>query len=263
MCRSFPVIFLSGAGGGQPDFGDFIIGRAHLLKCEIISYPTWRRYIERGFSADTLIEELAREIMRRIPQGPIRLIGLSIGGHLGYAAALRLQAVGREIAGFCAIDTFMSVSVEPSVGWKGRAIMQSFHLLRKGHIWQLGRFARSKLWRALLRLAGSRLPDLLRGFPLSGRLALLDEVLEEELTMRLMIRELAPWLAAVDRPPVPLIAPALLLRVQATAQDDAQWRRRCPQMEILEVSGHHHNLFEPENIGSLREALANGTRNWR
>ena len=46
---------------------------------------------------------MSAEIDARIPYGPIRLVGLSMGGHFAYAAALRLQGMGREIAGFCAI----------------------------------------------------------------------------------------------------------------------------------------------------------------
>jgi thioesterase domain-containing protein len=261
-----PVIVLSGAGGGKPDFSDFAAGRGQRLICEVVSYPGWQRYIENGFSAETLIEDLTATIAQKVPHGPIRLIGLSIGGHLCYAAALRLQEYGREIGGFCAIDSFMTVSPAPSAGWKLRAMTEGLELIRKGRIRELARFARSKVWRAILRLVGARLADLLRRFTPSGQLpslALLDPILEEELTMRLMIRELAPWLASIDRKPTVLMAPALLLRAPSTARDDAIWRRRCPQMKILEISGQHHNLFEPENIGSLRDAFAAGTRNWR
>jgi thioesterase domain-containing protein len=263
MSDSFTAIFLAGAGGGSPDLSNFTIGRGHALSYQVMAYPRWQRYLEKAFSADALVEDLAHEIAAKVPQGPIRLIGLSIGGHLGYAVALQLQTLGREIGGFCAIDTFMSVSSEPSAGWKRRAALQALQLVRKRRARELVRFARSRVWRALLRLAGGRLPDLLGG-PV-GRLpaiALLDPLLEEELTMRLMARELAPWIAAIDRNPIPLIAPSILLRCQSTAPDDGAWRRRCPKIEIFEISGQHHNLFDAENIDSLREAFAAGTVNW-
>lgn len=262
---SFPVIVLSGAGGGRPDLSNFETGQGRRVICEFVSYPGWQRYVEQGFSAETLIDDLTVAIAKRVPRGPIRLIGLSIGGHLGYASALRLQAIGRDIAGFCAIDSFMTVTSAPSVGWRLRAITQGVGLIRKARMREFARFVRSKAWRALLRLGGARLPDLLLRFTSSGRLpgiALLDPILEEELTMRLMIRELAPWLASIDRNPMALMAPTLLLRVRSTACDDAKWRRRCPQMKILEISGQHHSLFEPENVGSLRQAFGNGTHNW-
>jgi thioesterase domain-containing protein len=81
--------------------------------------------------------------------------------------------------------------------------------------------------------------------------------------MRLLVRETAPWIGSLDREPVALRAPAVLLRTRLTAGDDAAWRRRCPNIEIFEIAGQHHTLFEPENIGALREAFVAATPGWR
>src|ERR1700687_2424355 len=96
---SSPVIFLSGAGGGAPDLDVFRAGVNDVTRFEVIGYPDWRRYVADGFSAEVLVAALAAQIATTIPRGPIRIVGLSIGGHFGYAAALHLQAMGREIAG--------------------------------------------------------------------------------------------------------------------------------------------------------------------
>jgi thioesterase domain-containing protein len=261
-----PVMFLSGAGGGAPDLDVFRAGVDDTTRFEVIGYPGWQRYVADGFSAEVLIADLAAQIVARVPHGPVRIVGLSIGGHFGYAIGLHLEAMGREIAGLCAIDSFMITSSGPSAGWKGRALEQGFELLRKRRIGEFTRFLRSKLWRALVRLAGSRLPGLLQRFSSSGRLpsvSALDPVFEEELSMRLLVREVAPWIASLDREPVALKAPAVLLRTRLTASDDASWLRRCPNIEILEITGQHHTLFDPENIGSLREAFITATRHWR
>jgi len=213
-----------------------------------------------------LIADLAAQIATRVPRGPIRIVGLSIGGHFGYAAALGLESMGREIAGFCAIDTFMSTSSEATAGWKGRALAQGTELLRGRRFGELLRFVRSKFWRALVRLAGGRLPSLLKRFSSSSRPSLgltFDPIFEEELSMRLLIREAAPWIASLDREPIPLKAPAILLRTDRTASDDAAWRRRCPNIEIFAIPGQHHSLFEPENVGSLHEVFVSKTRDWR
>jgi thioesterase domain-containing protein len=266
MVSSSPVIFLSGAGGGAPDFDVFRDGACDTTCFEVIGYPGWRRYIAGGLSAEVLIADLAAQVVAKVPQGPIRIVGLSIGGHLGYATGLHLQAMGREIAGLCAIDSFMFASSGPVTGWKGRALEQGFELLRKRRIGEFARFLRSKFWRATLRLAGGRLPDLLERFSSSSWLpsiSNIDPSFEAELSMRLLIRETAPWLASLDREPVALAAPATLLRTALTAGDDAAWRRRCPRLEIFEIEGQHHTLFEPENVGSLREAFITGTRGWR
>ena len=244
------IIFLPGAGGGSPDLAVFGAAFGHEIRCETIEYPGWRRYVADGFSAPVLIADLVAEIVARVPRGPIRIIGNSIGGHFGYAAALHLQASGREIAGFCAIDTFMVSSAAPSTGWKGRALSRGWELLRRRRTAEFTRFLRSRFWRALLRLPRGFLPGLFRRFSVSGRLPAilaLDPIFESELSMRLLIRLAAPWIASLDREPTVLNAPAILLRTRITATDDAAWRRRCPGIRIIEVPGQHHSLFEPEN----------------
>lgn len=263
---SYPIIFLSGAGGGTPDFAAFSTRPDDTGRFVPIAYPDWRRSAAEGFSADGLIVELAEQILTKVPQGPIYIVGLSIGGHFGYAAALRLQEMGREIAGLCAIDSFMIISAEPSAGWQGRALAEGLQLLRERRFSEFIRFVRSKFWRALLRLAGGHLPRLFQAFSSSGKLPSvsgLDPILEKELTMRLLVRETAPWIASLDREPVALNAPTVLLRTGLTAGDDEAWRRRCPNIEIFEITGQHHTLFEAENIGSLREAFLTATRDWR
>jgi thioesterase domain-containing protein len=262
---SCPIIVLSGAGGGAPNLAALTGSPEDANRFKTIGYPGWQRYVAGGFSAESFISELTAQIATQVPRGPICIVGLSIGGHFGYAAALRLQASGREIAGLCAIDTFMIASAKPSAGWKGRALAQGWELMRKRRIGELMLFMRSKFWRALLRFSGNRLPSLVQRFALFHRLpsvSILDPMLEEELSMRLLIREVAPWIASLDREPTALEAPATLLRTAFTAGDDAAWRRRCPNIEIFEISGQHHTLFEPENIASLREAFVTATRAW-
>lgn len=226
-----------------------------------IDYPGWQRYVTTGFSANALIVELAAEIDSRVPTGPIRLVGLSMGGHFGYAAALQLQAMGREVSGFCAIDSFMIDTAEPTEGWLGRALGEGLELLRGGRIAPFLQFARSRFWRALLRLSGERLNEFCLSGWLPG-LAKIDPILRKELRMRLLVREVAPWLAALDDEPVVLRVPAILLRTSLTACDDAAWRRRCPDIQILELPGQHHTLFEAENGAALRDAFITGTSEW-
>ena len=256
------TIVFPGAGGDASP----AIWTALGPRFETIGYPGWQRYIAHDFSAEVLIADFAEQIVSRVPQGPIHIVGISIGGHFGYAVALRLQASGREFAGFCAIDTFMIASAAPSPGWALRAMTWGLDLLRKRRIGEFTRFLRTRFWRALLRLAGSRLPNLLLKFTSSGRLPpvfALDPIFEKELRMRLLIRATAPWIASLDREAVPLRAPAILMRTQLTAGDDAAWRCRCPNIEIFEIPGQHHTLFEPENIGPLRAVFFTATHNWK
>jgi thioesterase domain-containing protein len=260
-----PVIVVPAASGAAPNLTGFRVGISDATRFETLAYPGWQRYVANGFSAEVLIADLAAQITMKVPQGKIRIVGVSIGGHFGYATALHLNAIGREIAGFCAIDTFMISSSEPSTGWIGRALSEGLELLGKRRIGEFIRFARSKLWRSLLRLAGSRLPNLLCRFGSAGRLPsalAFDPIFEEELSMRLLIREVAPWIASLDLKPVALKAPAILIRSRISASSDVAWRRRCPNIQIFEIPGQHQTLFEPENIETLRETFITATAEW-
>lgn len=259
------VILLSGAGGGFPDPNLFCSGRDHLARFETLGYPGWRHYVETGLSANKLIQYLVAQIAIRVPRGPIRIIGISIGGHFGYAAALELQACGRTIAGFCAIDTFTMSSAGPGAGWRRRALLRGLTLLHDRRLREFFRFLRSRFWRALLRLAGGRLPSLLRRYTSSARLPWflsVDPIFEEELNMRLLIQQAAPWILALDREPVALTAPAVLLRTRHFGADDAVWHRRCPGIRIVEIPGDHQTLFDPANVDLFRETFAMATREW-
>ena len=264
MTASIPIVFLSGAGGGAPDLELFRDGTGDPTRVEVIDYPGWRRYVAEGCSADGLIDDLAAEIAQRIPTGPIRIVGFSIGGHFGYAVAHRLLAQGRAIAGLCAIDSTMIETSAPSAGWRGRALEQALELLGELRLGDLARFMRSKFWRALLRALGDRLPATARRY--AAGLSLVcrcDPILEHELSMRLLIRLAAPWMASLDRNPVALNAPAILLRTELAANDDEAWRRRCPDIEIFEISGKHYNMLESGNLDKLHEIFIRATRSWR
>jgi thioesterase domain-containing protein len=260
MKNRCPVIFLPGAGGGDPDFSLWRLAPEDEQEFQAIAYPGWRRYIAPDFSAQALLTELTDEVERRVPTGHIVLLGLSLGGHFCYAMAFELLSRGREVAGVGLIDSFMVDSGGPRKGWVGRAVVDALEPLRRGQAGEFLRHLLSKVYRALLRLAGARLAVLLRRWP--GLVA--DPLLESEINMRLLLRETGPWVASLDREPRPLPVPVALLRMALTAGDDATWRRRCPAIQILELRGGGHNtLFEPEYVAGLRAAFNKVRRDWR
>ena len=259
------LVLLPGAGNHTPDPSVF---RTHVddpTSFEIIRYPGWRRYVEKDFSANSLVEELANEIARRTGRGPIRIIGMSIGGHLGYAAALKLESSGRRVDGLCAIDSFMVSNASPSPGWTKRAFGRGVQLLRKRRTGDFVQYLRSLFWRTVVRSTGARLTPLCDFMATHGAASLLsaDHLLEEELSMRLLLRHVNPWIPSLDLIPTALKAPTILLRTQATAVHDKAWRKRCPNIRILEIAGQHGSLFEAENVGSLNRAFVAATFDWR
>ncbi len=246
---------LAGAGGGAIDPKLFCSTPDEAAQISAIFCPGWRRYVEEDFSAEKLVEELAAQIATRTTDGPIRIIGASLGGHLGYAAALRLQTSGREIRGFCAIDAFAVTSAATSAGWTSRAFRAAAELLGEQRLPEFSRFAKSRFWRAALQLSGDHLKGLVRKAAPSGRLPKIfdvDPLFEEELSMRLLVRAVAPWVAALDDDPAPLRAPGIFMRTASAARADLLWRRRCPQLKVVEIGGDHDTMFSPENASSFR-----------
>jgi len=261
----FPIAILSGAGGEAPVPRAFGATDAELRRLEPVLYPGWKRYVDEDFSADWLIDDLAAAIARRAAGGKVGVVGISLGGHLGYAVALRLQEMGVDIAGFCAIDSFMVSSDAAKPGWRGRFVGRVVALLRSRSFGELAVFLRLMSWRGLIRLFGASAPALLRQLRdyrgLSVALAF-DPILEKEVTLRLLLREIAPWLARLDRQPTALSVPATHLRSRHTEGDDLSWRRRCPNMKFVEIAGDHETLFESETVDAFRAAFLQATRGW-
>jgi thioesterase domain-containing protein len=264
-----PVIFIPGAR----EYVSILLDLTALFRkikgestcLQSLTYPDWRRLVSDGFSAEVLVSELVDQIVAKIPEGPVWIVGFSIGGHFAYASALRLQAMGREIAGLCVIDTYMVASAKLRPGWKKRNLQDVLRLWRQGRLPELGIFLREKLWRIQLRLLLSRSPALLRILARSkicDAFTALDPLLEPELSQYLLIRESADWIASLDRDPVPLNAPSSLIRTQETAGDSSAWRRRCPNIETIDTDGDHSTVLHRDYAGSLRNALVAATRNW-
>lgn len=258
-----PVVMLSGAGGGSPNSEPFRAGFDVGTTFEVISYPSWRRYLENAPCFDTLIDDLSGQIRDRVPEGPIQIIGISIGGHLGYVIATKLQEYGRDISSFCAVDAFAVHSTAASAGWFGRAMCLCAGLLAKRKFAELALVIRSRFWRAVLRLCRTRLINVIRileAYGLTDSLLKADPLLEGELNMRLLIQLTAPSLAQIDREPKILRTSAILLRTALTIDSDDSWRRRCPEIRIYEIPGDHLTMLEAQNISAISSVFSAAMR---
>jgi thioesterase domain-containing protein len=257
ISSSSTIIFFPGAGGEVPNLIGFEGGENRRF--EAVHYPEWRHFGVVEFTVETFMENLETQIETKAPIGSIQIVGYSIGAHLGYLTALRLRAKGRQITGFCVLDSFMIESVSPSPGWQRRALGQATAIIRTGRVGDFGPFVRSKLYRALLRLSPRRLPNLLcRIDPvgLLGRVVISDQVLCKELRIHFLVRKVVLWFREIDSCVTGLYVPTIVLRTKENFKYDQAWRRRCPNLQIIEIPGQHQNLFNSENIGNLRSTFA-------
>ena len=262
--ESFRIAVLSGAGGGVPDLRAFAATPAEAARFAPVVYPGWRRYTDEGFSAQILIHDLADEIAGWGER--VAILGVSLGGHIGYAVALKLQSLGVEVVGLCAVDSFMISSADIRPGSAGRNLARLRALAQSGSLGRLGTQGRTLFWRALVRLAGDRAASLLRRWRDSGLLraaCTVDPTLEKELSMRLLMRATAPWLSELNCNPLALQVRVAHLRTASAADADGAWRLRCPNIDVIEIPGDHDSLLDPENFVSMRRAFASAMRGWR
>ena len=100
-----------------------------VLAFEVIRYPGWRRCSDPQCTGDMLVADLSNDIELRIPSGPIRIVGLSLGGHFAYVVANHLEAKGRQVEAVCAIDFFIVNTTEATPGWQQRAFFEFLELV--------------------------------------------------------------------------------------------------------------------------------------
>ena len=100
-----PGVFIAGAGGEIPSL--FSVNLDATAEFEPLIYPGWRQYASKDFTIEALIADLETQITIKVPDGPVRIVGYSIGGHFGYAVALKLLASGRQVSRVCVINSFM------------------------------------------------------------------------------------------------------------------------------------------------------------
>ena len=257
-----PIIVLPGASGHAPDCASFCADPSDRDRVVALRYPPWQTYVDAGLTGEALVDALAAEIMHRVPRMPVALVGVSIGGHFAYATALRLESLGRTVAGLGIIDAG-TITAARSAHWKARLVSHAADLLRRGRPGALALHARHLAWRGLFRLAGDGLPALARDHaaPLH-RIGMIDSALAEELSMRLLIRMTATWMRSLDDHATRLRAPTVLLRTRVTASGDSLWRRRCPDLRIIDIPGNHETLFEAENAVALRAAFLAASAEW-
>lgn len=78
--------------------------------------------------------------------------------------------------------------------------------------------------------------------------------------MLLLIQAVNPWTASLDRLPVALKAPAVLLRTSSNVGADFIWQRRCPGIRIVEIPGDHDALSRPGAVSWLHETFVAATQ---
>jgi acyl-coenzyme A synthetase/AMP-(fatty) acid ligase/thioesterase domain-containing protein len=253
------VHLLPGLNGDEPLLSLFRADLADRLLAVTPPYPDWREQRDATASLDELADGMAARIAAEVPDGPIRLAGYSFGGVVAAAAAARLVAAGRDVAFLGLLDTagmrpdrpLHGAALRRAIGGQG-VMRQALSERRVEDL--IGMLAAE----TLTRPAFAPLLGLLRRLPrppLPLRLRFARRAWLHSLLRAAAARE---WLAR-GTPPLPDGVKVVLFRSaerSELAPADLGWSARCARLEVIEVPGSHHGMFEAGNRAVLAARFA-------
>ena len=101
-----PTVFLfPGLTGDSPSLASFRNELAHTANVVLIPYPDWRDMARGARRLTDLADAALATIRQEAPDGPLHLIGYSLGGAVAFQSAATLLSEGRNIASFIALDS--------------------------------------------------------------------------------------------------------------------------------------------------------------
>ena len=250
-----PVVFaLPGLGGeADPDIKTFYRPMRAELDLVPITYPDWVELLEADSDFGRVAANVKRQIESRMPNGPIRMAGYSIGGHLAYLTALAFRAEGRPVDVIAILDAPVDVKdFTPSFGEQLRARLERLlafnvpaglaSLFAKGLMIGNSR-------RALGYLARHRRRTLPFRF---------DTYLHHTITMQLMLRIYPAWWRTQLEQATTLETPVYLFRAGgkgSTGPESLGWSKYCSRLKVLNAAGSHRGMLHPSINGPLRAAF--------
>ena len=252
---SRPVVFMLPGlyGEKDPELEKFLgPTRAHLDLAPV-NYFDWAEHVETEFEFSALAAFVLRQIESRMPEGPVRMAGYSLGGHLAYSTALALEAKGRRVEALAILDAPVDFSVlKGSFRKRLRTRMEQFlrFNVRGGLASTISKSLIAKPSRPLLRrLTRYRQAHLPFRF---------EQDLHIKLTMQLARQIYGAWWHRTLSEAAPLRAPFYLFRSQEHGPEEEAglgWARYCPNLRLIQVAGTHRGMLNPAINGPFRAAF--------
>lgn len=262
-----PTIFLlPGMGGDEPRLVRFRMECDHLARIVALEYPDWTELLDHDGGMDVVMRHLVNQIEKVTPEGPVWLLGYSMGGHCAHALALHFVKTGRPIAFFGLLDT----------GDLGAAVRHHADQLKVGQTLQMefGRIAKDV--GSLVRAIRQRALDRVLALFIVRRLAsprarrALSLVARYRHTQKLPSRftyylhryfnevwgvaAVKSWHRRTNEATLPLSVPAFLLRSEAHLPDepaDLGWEHHFPGLSVVDVPGSHETMLDPPHLKTL------------
>jgi|GEM_PF-1905391 len=248
-----PAFLLPGLLGDEPRLAAFRGAFPASITFQVLKLPDIERTSRELSSIPLTASLLCQEIERLQPEGPLRLLGYSVGGVLAHEVAAQLIARGREVSFLGLLDPFLRIRANMPLREEGRepgpliagsnplssatSGIGRMEKLAFGLPLLLGKLERARLH--LVKVA----PNLPLGTLYWRR---------QRLIGRLRWRALRRWR------PQPLDIPAVLVSSDEAEEhfDVSEWSRLLPRLERVHVGGTHLGLFEPRPLAEMMPVLA-------
>jgi thioesterase domain-containing protein/acyl carrier protein len=254
------VFLIPGLAGESPLEGGFQAACAKGMRVATADLPDWPDMIAPDFTMEVLIQRVAAEITMRAPEGPIRLVGFSLGGHVAFGLARALADAGHEIGFLGILDTNTAIRSKPVA--RGPAPIRTLRRIR----WAVYNFRRAVQRSATADWFGEytarflarpgkewrmRLAARLRRIPLPTSYAMFVNIyLREELRSRL----LRVWKTGHAHHLVRISAPAVLFRSEEHTEHDPAdlgWGALCANLRVVDVYGEHLSMLRQPYVDDL------------
>ena len=199
------------------------------------------------------IETAASSIMAAQPDGPVHLLGWSLGGRLGYVVATRLEQLGRTVVFFGVIDAASEwPSLRPSsLPWLARMLRAErtagvrWKLIRHG---PLSRILWRSKWALSVVVPRRRRAQLLKERP-NGEIA---RYLNPSIVANMRV---AASIVLVEST-IPVTVYATAASVAYYEKPDLWWSTIVGEhCRVMPISGNHVSLFDEEHRETLLGAI--------
>ena len=199
------------------------------------------------------IETATSSIMAAQPDGPVHLLGWSLGGRLGYVVATRLEQLGRTIAFFGVIDAASEwPSLRPSsVSWLARMLRAErtagvrWNLIRRG---PLSRILWRSKWALSIFVPHRRRARLLKERP-NGEIA---RYLNPSIVANMRVAALIVLVEST----IPVTVYATAVSAASYQSPDLWWSTIVGEhCRVMPIFGNHVSLFDEEHRETLLGAI--------
>ena len=264
--HSYPTIFLvPGMGGDEPRLVRFRMECEGVARIVALEYPDWTQLLDREGGMEVLVRHLLRQIEEEAPEGPVWLLGYSMGGYCAHAVALHFKTVGREVAFVGLLDTrampspYVILSAQLQDG--ATAVQEVWQIVQ-----DTARVFRAIPQRCVAKVVALTIVRRLTSPWARPALSIAARFRHTRLPVRFsyylhhyfnearQVAAVKPWYRAVNEAPVPLSIPAFLFRSEAHLPGDPAdlgWERHFPKIGIVNLPGTHETMLDPPNLKTL------------